>query len=356
MDLALTEEQEAVVALAEQILTGELSGERRRAVEDGETGVDEALWQTFAEAGLLALCLPESAGGSGYGPVEAALLLQELGRAPALVPLHPTLMAGILIAEHASSEQAAALLAGVAEGDRTFALALADEPRAPLRRPAVTYDSSGLHGTKTAVGFAPTADVLLVTAADGVYAVETGAAGVTIEPQLLQHRVRAGRVTFAGAPAERVAGPEGVTRLVDLATLGICAIVTGACDAALRLTAEYAGQRQQFGRPIGSFQAVEVRLADAYIALNGVRLTTLSAATLLDEHAPEATESVQIAKYWASRAADIVGHASLHVHGGISIDKDYPVHRYFLWAKTLEHELGGRSEQLALLGAGIADG
>ena len=356
MDLGLTEEQEAVVALAEQIFTGECSLERSRAVEDGESGVDAALWATLADAGLLALCLPESAGGAGYGAVEATLLLEQLGRATALVPLHPTLVGSILIAEHASDERAAALLAGVAEGDRTFALALADEPRAPLRRPAVTHDDDGLHGTKTAVGFAPGADLLLVTAADGVYAVAPDAAGVAVEPQRLQHHVRAGRVTFDGATAERVAGPEGVARLVDLATLGICALVTGTCDAALRRTAEYSGQRQQFGRPIGSFQAVETRLADAYIALNGVRLTTLSAATMLDEHAPEATESVTIAKYWAAKAADEVGHASLHVHGGISIDRDYPVHRNFLWAKSLEHELGGRSDQLTTLGAAIADG
>lgn len=356
MDLDLTEEQEAVVALAAQIFAGEVTGERCRAVEDGDTGVDAALWATLAEAGLLALCVPESAGGTGYGAVEATLFLQELGRATALVPLQPTLMGTILIAEHADEAQAAALLAGVTEGERTFALALADDPRAPLRAPSTTFRDGGLHGTKTAAGFAPTADVLLVTAADGVYAVEAGADGVTIEPQLMQHRVRAGRVTFAGAPAERVAGPEGVTRLVDLATLGVCALVVGACDKALRVTAEYSSQRHQFGRPIGSFQAVETRLADAFIALNGVRLTTLSAATLLDEHAPEATESVAIAKYWAARAADIVGHASLHVHGGISIDRDYPVHRYFLWAKTLEHELGGQSDQLTTIGAGIAAG
>ncbi len=354
MDLGLTEEQEAVVELAEQIFTGEGSGERCRAVEDSDTGVDAALWTTLADAGLLALCLPESAGGAGYGAVEATLLLEQLGRATALVPLHPTLVAAILVAELASGEQAAALLAGVGEGDRTFALALADEPRAPLRRPAVTHDGDGLHGTKTAVGFAPTADVLLVTAADGVYEVEAGAAGLTVEPQLLQHQGRAARLTFDGTPAERVAGAEGVARLVDLATLGVCAQVTGTCDAALRRTAEYSGQRQQFGRAIGSFQAVETRLADAYIALNGVRLTTLSAATMLDEHAPEATESVAIAKYWAAKAADNVGHASLHVHGGISIDRDYPVHRYFLWAKTLEHELGGMSEQITTIGAGIA--
>ena len=349
MDLALTEEQEAVVALAEQILTGELSGERRRAVEDGETGVDEALWQTFAEAGLLALCLPESAGGSGYGPVEAALLLQELGRAPALVPLHPTLMAGILIAEHASSEQAAALLAGVAEGDRTFALALADEPRAPLRRPAVTYDSSGLHGTKTAVGFAPTADVLLVTAADGVYAVETGAAGVTIEPQLLQHRVRAGRVTFAGAPAERVAGPEGVTRLVDLATLGICAIVTGACDAALRLTAEYAGQRHQFGRPIGSFQAIKHKCADMLLETESAKSAAYYAGWCAAELNDELPTVASLAKAYCSEAYFHTSAENIQIHGGIGFTWEHPAHLYFKRAKSSELLFGDPSYHRELL-------
>lgn len=356
MDLARTEEQEAVVALAEQVFTGELSGERRRAVEDGPTGFDDALWQTLAGAGLLGLCLPEAAGGAGQGVVEAVLLLEQLGRATALVPLHPALVAGIFVGGHVEAARAATLLAGVAEGRRTVAVALADEPRAPLRRPSTVHDGAGLRGTKTAVGFAPTADLLLVTAADGVYAVPTDAPGVEIEPQMLQHRGRAARVTFSDAPAERIAGPDGVTRLVDLATLGLCAVVSGACDASLHLTAGYSGQRQQFGRPIGSFQAVETRLADAYISLNGVRLTTLSAATLLQDEDPDATDAVAIAKYWAANAANNVGHASLHVHGGISIDRDYPVHRYFLWLKTLEHELGGMAEQLATLGASIARG
>lgn len=356
MDLALTDEQDAVVSLAAQILEGELTGERRRAVEDGDSGVDAALWRTMADAGLLGLCVPEADGGAGMGAVEAALLVRELGRATALVPLQPTLVASVFLAEQAtkSDPSTGELLTGVAGGDRSIALALADEPRAPLRRPATTHDRDGLHGTKTAVGFAPTADLLLVTAADGVYAVPLDAAGVAVEPQVLQHRGRAARITFSGAAAQRVAGPDGVGRLVDLATLGVCAVVAGACDASLALTAQYAGQRHQFGRPIGSFQAVETRLADAHIAANGVRLTTLSAATLLDERDPSATDAVAIAKYWAANAADDVGHASLHVHGGISIDRDYPVHRYFLWLKTLEHELGGMTEQLATLGASIA--
>lgn len=355
MDLSLTDEQQAVVDLSGQIFAKEMSGDRCRAVEEGESGVDEALWTTLAATGLLGLCLPEEVGGAGHGVVEATLLLEQLGRATALVPLHPTLVASIFVAEHGTAAQVESLLADVADGARTFALALADEARAPLREPA-TRHGDGLHGTKTAVGFAPTADVLLVTAADGVYAVTTDAAGLEIEAQLLQHHGRAGRITFSGTPAERIGGPDAVARLVDLATLGLCAIVTGACDASLRLTAAYSGERTQFGRAIGSFQAVESRLADAYITLNGVRLTTLSAATLLAERDVGAPEAVAIAKYWAANAGNNVGHASLHVHGGISIDRDYPVHRYFLWVKTLEHELGGMTEQLAALGASIASG
>jgi alkylation response protein AidB-like acyl-CoA dehydrogenase len=128
---------------------------------------------------------------------------------------------------------------------------------------------------------------------------------------------------------------------------------TGVCEAALRLTATYASEREQFGAKIGTFQAVAQRLADAYIDTEGIRLTALQAAWLLAQEIP-ATDEVHIAKFWASYGGDRVVHAAQHVHGGIGMDLDYPLHRYFRWSKVIELTLGTATEHLRRLGQRIA--
>jgi alkylation response protein AidB-like acyl-CoA dehydrogenase len=124
-------------------------------------------------------------------------------------------------------------------------------------------------------------------------------------------------------------------------------------DKALHITAEYATNRKQFDRPIATFQAVGQRMADAYIDTEAIKLTMLLAATRLEEGKPAETE-VATAKYWASDGGSRVGHAALHVHGGISIDLDYPIHRYFLWAKGIEFTLGSGTPQLVKIGRVLA--
>ena len=141
--------------------------------------------------------------------------------------------------------------------------------------------------------------------------------------------------------------------IVDRTTVGLCAIAAGACQEALRLTAEYASNRKQFDKPIAMFQAVGQRMADSYIDNEAVNLTMWQAATRLHDEMPSDKE-IATAKYWASEGGSRIGHAALHIHGGISIDVDYPIHRYFLWLKQLEFTLGAATPQLAHLGALIA--
>jgi alkylation response protein AidB-like acyl-CoA dehydrogenase len=141
--------------------------------------------------------------------------------------------------------------------------------------------------------------------------------------------------------------------IVQRTTVGICAIVAGACQEALRITAEYTTVRKQFDRAIGTFQAVGQRLADAYIDTQAIELTMLQAATKLAA-GEDAGMEVATAKYWAAEGGSRVVHAALHVHGGICIDLDYPIHRYFQWVKQLEFTLGSENEQLHELGALIA--
>jgi alkylation response protein AidB-like acyl-CoA dehydrogenase len=142
--------------------------------------------------------------------------------------------------------------------------------------------------------------------------------------------------------------------LLERATVAYCAVVVGVCEEALRLTAEYTRTREQFGRPIASFQAVGQRAADAYIDTEAVRLTAMHAAWRLSSGLP-AAEEVAVAKVWAADAGQRVVHAAQHLHGGLGVDRDYPLHRYFLWAKQLELTLGGATAQLRHLGSLLAN-
>jgi len=141
--------------------------------------------------------------------------------------------------------------------------------------------------------------------------------------------------------------------LVEHATVAACAVMAGLTAEAVRMTGEYTTAREQFGRPIATFQAVGQRAADAYVDAHAIRLTMLQAAWRLANGAP-ADREVAIAKYWASAGGQRVVHAAQHLHGGMGVDRDYPLHRYFLLAKQLELYLGGASRQLLALGRILA--
>jgi len=133
----------------------------------------------------------------------------------------------------------------------------------------------------------------------------------------------------------------------------LSAVCLGVAERALRITADYTIQREQFDRPIASFQAVHQRAADAYIAIEALRLNSWQASSRITSGEP-AEEAVAIAKYWAAEAGHVATYAAIHLHGGMGVDVDYPVHRYYLWARQIELTLGSANRQLAEIGAGIA--
>ncbi len=137
--------------------------------------------------------------------------------------------------------------------------------------------------------------------------------------------------------------------MIDRATVGLCAMQLGVAERALEMTAEYTKTRHQFGRPIANFQAVRQRAADAYIDVEAMRLTLWQAVWCLDVDV-DADLEVATAKFWAAEGAQRVVHAAQHLHGGIGVDVDYPLHRYFLWAKQIELTLGHGTEQLLRIG------
>jgi 3-oxocholest-4-en-26-oyl-CoA dehydrogenase beta subunit len=349
MDFTVSEAQAELGGLARKILA-----ER------------DSPWADLAAAGVLAAGLPASLDGVGLGLLEECSVLVEVGRSASQVPYLASVVlgAGAIASFGTAAQQRWARLAG--QGSVVLTAALAEEDGDDPRRPscrATPADGGSwvLSGVKTAVDFAPGADLFLVpcAAADGVrvFLVLPSDAGVSVESQELTSFAPAGRLVLADVVvgADRVLGDGAVADwLVARATVGRCAMQAGVVERALELTAEHAKTRVQFGRPIGAFQAVAQRLADAYIDVEAVRLTMWQAAWLLASGDASADVAVATAKFWAADGGHRVAHTAVHVHGGLGIDVSYPVHRYFVAAKGNEFALGGATAQLRRIGAALA--
>jgi alkylation response protein AidB-like acyl-CoA dehydrogenase len=350
MDFSLTADQEALRDLARQVLADRCTPEHLTAVAATESAVDLDLWRTMGTAGLAGVGLPEAVGGAGLGFIEVCVVLEEVARHAAPVPaLAVMALAGPALARFGGDRH----LDRVAAGERVVTAAL-HEPAGDVRRPGSRAEGGRVTGVKVCVVSGPRAEAFVVSTADGVHVVEADAPGVTVEREDTTTGIPEARVSFAGAPGEPLAGPDGLDWLLDYATAAQCVMMAGICDAAVRLTADYAKERVQFERPIATFQAVGQRVADARIDAEGVRLTAWQAAWRLAAGLP-AAEQVAAAKYWAAEAGQRVVHAAQHVHGGVGVDRDYPLHRYFLAAKQLELDLGGAAASLARLGRMLAD-
>jgi 3-oxocholest-4-en-26-oyl-CoA dehydrogenase beta subunit len=369
MDFALTEEQQATRDLAHQILTDRETHERLKEIEAGGDGFDRETWAELAKAGLLGIALPEAAGGSGLGFVALCRLLEEVGRTVSPVPVVPTVVLGALpIAQFGSDEQRQRWLPGVVGGETVLTAALVELGADPLYpSTSVTREASRyrLDGVKVCVPAGLSADYVLVPASStdgsiGIFVVDPKANGVTIERQDTTSGIPQARMELDGVAVGDVdtllygpSGSEALEWIIERATAALCSVATGVCEQALKMTAEYTKTREQFERPIATFQAVGQRAADAYIDTEAIRLTALQAAWRLEEGLP-ATAEVAVAKFWAADGGQRVVHAAQHLHGGIGVDRDYPLHRYFLWAKELELTLGGATPQLLKLGGILA--
>ena len=370
MDFSLSEEQEATRDLARQILSDRMTHERLKELEAGGEGFDRDTWAELAKAGLLGIALPEDAGGSGLGFVALCRLLEEIGRTVAPVPVLPTVVLGALpIAQFGTDAQKQQYLPGVVGGDTVLTAALVETGSDALH-PTTTARADGdgwrVDGVKTCVPAGLVADRVLVPASAGddgaiiVLIVDPSSSGVTRERQdttsgIPEARLELDGVRVAGSDVldDRETGAAIVEWIVERATAATCSIATGVCEQALKMTAEYTKTREQFDRPIATFQAVGQRAADAYIDTEAIRLTALQAAWRLEAGLPAAAE-VAVAKFWAADGGQRVVHAAQHLHGGIGVDRDYPLHRYFLWAKELELTLGGATPQLLKLGEILA--
>jgi len=385
MDFNYSEEQEAVRQLAGQIFGDRVTHDRLKQVEAaaGQEGpFDRELWRELANAGLLGIHLDEEVGGSGLDFVAACLVIEAAGRTAAYVPVVETMVYGAVpIARFGTQAQRKAWLTGVAAGETVLTAALAELQgeiilpggTEPATTATATADGSWtITGTKACVPAALVADALLVpalckqsdgaTTGVGVFIVDAGAPGLTMTRQDTTSGRPEAIVELSGvaAPGDRRLGGDQadgaalIGLLTECATTALCVLEAGVCAAALELTAEYTKTREQFEKPIATFQAVGQRAADAYVDTEAIRLTAWQAASRLSAGLPAAPE-IAVAKYWAAEGGQRVVHAASHLHGGIGVDRDYPLHRFFLLTEQIELTLGGASESLRRLGRILAD-
>lgn len=359
MDFTFSETQIALRDLADRIIGDHADVERikgiERAVPAGGEGIDRELWSALAGAGVLR-AVGEPGGGADV--VDAALVCEAQGRHVAPVPLWPVLAALVTLRDATDLDWTVPREA-VVDGRDLVTVAVAETGQTTPGQGSVRADAEGrLTGFKLAVPVAPLARWVLVPVAHpapALHLVDTAAPGVKVEQVVTTDRGLAGNVRLDGAPSAVVGDAGAVDRLREVATVLVCALHTGVCAEAVRQTADYLGGREQFGRPLSHFQGTVLRIADAHIDTEAVRVTALQAAWRLETGRP-AAEAVATAKWWAAEAGHRVVHATQHLHGGIGADIDYPIHRYFLWGKQLCDTLGGAGAQVTELGRLLAAG
>lgn len=373
MNFELSEEQEAVKELAGHILADATSFERMREVEADEQGpgYDAGLWQSLADSNLIGLPIDEALGGQGFGFFALCLMLEEAGRNLAPIPLLESVVYSALpIQEFGSDRLKQTLLPRVVSGQSVLTAALFEVGAPALSRRSktraiATDDGFELRGEKVCVPYAAAAEKILVPASGeaglGLFLVSPDTAGVTLDGQQTtaherQYLLRLDGVRVSGddvlaAPGE---GEAVLDWLEPRAAVALAAIAVGASEEALKQTAQYTSTRKQFGREIGSFQGVSLRAADAYIDVEAMRSTMWQAAWRID-HGEADAKAAAVAKWWACMGGHRVSHTAQHLHGGIGADVDYPIHRFYLRLKHVAMTLGGSGEQLAALGAHMAE-
>jgi alkylation response protein AidB-like acyl-CoA dehydrogenase len=358
MDFALSDDQVALQALAHQILTEQATHERLKALEAaGGSVYDAGLWKQLAAAGLTGIAVAEEHGGAGLGFLDLAVIFDEVGRTVAPVPAVPTLATAYVLGKFAP-DSVASLLPGVATGDVIMTTAFGDFADVTAREEA---DGWVLDGEKNFVPYGGLADVVVVPASSDGWVVlallPKDTDGVTVTEQHTTNHAPQAALTLnsvrVGAAAVVTDAAELLAELERHHTAALSMVVAGVCAEALAMTAKHTSEREQFDKKIASFQAVGQRAADAYIDAEMIRLTALSAAWRLSEGWP-ADEEIAVAKFWAGDGGTRVLHACQHLHGGLGVDLDYPLHRYFIWGKQIEHELGTPQRQLLKLGALLA--
>jgi alkylation response protein AidB-like acyl-CoA dehydrogenase len=364
MDFGFNADQEMLRATARKFFENECTSDfvRARMAEDG--GFTEEFWTKLAEQGWLGLVYPEAYGGAGLGFVDLTVLMEEMGRAVMPGPFFSTvLLGGLTLLEAGSDAQKKEWLTKIAEGQARVTLAWT-EPSARWDAAGVTTTAKAtgsgftLSGTKLFVPDAHVAHALVVVARtaesqnpeDGIslFLVPTDATGVsvTLLPTMDQTRKLCEvKLDDVPVPAAAMLGTRGggwapLTRVVQRATVALCAEMCGGAQKVLDMTTEYAKIRIAFGKPIGSYQGVKHKAADMLVDVENAKSLTYYAAWAVDENVPEAALAASMAKAYTSDAFRKVAGAGIQLHGGIGFTWEHDLHLYFKRAKASEFTFG----------------
>ena len=348
MNVTLDDDARELQTLAREILSRQSTAERLAEVEQTPDRLDRELWAQLAEAGLLGAAVADADGGLGLGVVGAALVAAEVGRTVAAVPFAAAACATVVLGRHASAAQKETWLASMLDGTAIVVVA------PPLSTAGLRFDDGRVSGMAVGVPWAHVAAALLLVIGDQVLLVRPGADGVTSVRGETTARQVALDLSFDGVSAER-AGDTTAAQLCRESWLTLLAATqAGVTDAAVRMTAAYTSEREQFGKPLSTFQGVALQAADAYVDSRAIDAVALQAAWSLDSEV-DATPAVLTAAWWASDGGQRCVHRTQHLHGGIGADITYPLHRYFLWGKQIELMCGAASAVLFELGDALAD-
>lgn len=369
MEFSLDSDQSAIAELARTIFADHCGDDQIRNFGASGQPYDANLWRILAEAGLTGIGIDESLGGTGFGTIETGLLLEQAGVALAPVPLRDTLTAAQTLASAGTAHHA---LVSEAAAGKAILTSACDEIGAAWDSPALQAQRDGngwrLTGSKTAVAWGMEARAVLVSARiegeeeAGLFVLPTDSAGLRREAQRGTDLTPLALLDLqdvhlpGDALLDAGKGHGDLLRWhLGRQRVALCSSQLGIASEALKRTAAYTSERIQFGRPIGSMQAVQQRAADGYIDVEAMRSTTWRAAWLFDQGECNDAE-IAAAKYWAAMGGHRVTHSGQHLHGGMGADVTYPIHRFFLAAKAVESALGGAQPMLATLGALIAGG
>lgn len=370
MDFALSEQQEMLRKSARDFLSAECPKSLVREIEAGDLGYSPELWKKMAKLGWMGLALPEEYSGAEFSLLDMAVLFEEHGRAAVPGPMFSTMVGALAILEFGTEEQKGALLPKVATGELIMAMAMAEpevneDPRFIATR-AESHDGGYvISGTKLFVPYAHIADYMLVVArTEGtpsddngltLFILDAKGAGINLTPLITIAADKQFEVAFdkvsasdSGILGSLHQGLPVAKAVLRKATAIQCAVMIGGAQQELELTAEHTKTRIQFDRPIGTFQAVQHRLADMFVDVQGARWTTYQAIWRLSEGLP-ADREVAIAKAFSNIACQRVAASAQQLHGGIGVDKNYDLHFYFRRAKAFELSLGSTPFHLKTL-------
>lgn len=356
MDLGLSEEQEMLKNFARDFLEKEVPEKYVRDMEEDEKGYSPEVWSKMAEQGWQGLIIPEDLGGTGLGFLDLIVLLEEFGRALVPGPFIPTTLAAIALLEAGNDEQKKQYLPRIASGEAIGTLAITE--------PSARWDAEGiqlqatkgangytLNGTKLFIPDAHVADLMVVAARTGgsgesgisLFVVDAKSPGISTEVLKTIASDKQCEVKFENVqvPAANLLGAEGqgwepLQKVMLKATVMECAYLVGLAQMDFEISVNYAKERVQFGRPIGSFQAIQHKCADMVTDVDGARFIMYRAAWSVAEGEPDAALNVHMAKAWCSEATRRVVAHGQQIHGGIGFTKDYKIQLFFRRQKRSE--------------------